>query len=81
MTKERKEDASVMQRKLATQLSLAAVTGSIWRQCVTQLSACAGDSARDTHYHNKVSLAPFFHQAPVPHALISHGDGCDHTLV
>lgn len=33
------------------------------------------------HYHNKVGLAPFFHQAPVPHALLPHGDPCDHTLV
>lgn len=40
-----------------------------------------GVCRRQSHYHNKVSLAPFFHQAPVPHVLISHGDPCDHTLV
>lgn len=33
------------------------------------------------HYHNRVSLAPFFHQAPVPHALLPHGNPRDHTLV
>ncbi len=71
-----------MKHKLAPQFSLAAMTGSIWRQRVWHNCLHVQETAVETsHYHNKVSLAPFFHQAPVPHVLISHGDPRDHTLV
>lgn len=34
-----------------------------------------------SYYQDCVIPAPLFHQAPVPHDLISHGDPCDHTFV
>ena len=71
-----------MKTHISDTASLAAGSGSIWRQCVTQcVCMCRRQQWRRGHYHNKVSLAPFFHQAPVPHVLISHGDPRDHTLV
>lgn len=70
---------------MKTQMSSTALTGSSDRLYLAPVcdtvSAWAGDSSGDMHYHNEVSLAPFLHQAPVPHALISHGNTCDHTLV
>lgn len=61
---------------------LFAVASKNIRLCLAPVFDPVCLNVRETsHYHKKVSLAPFFYQTPVPHALISHGDSCDHMLI
>lgn len=71
---------------MRTQISNTVFTGSSERLylapvCDTMCLHVQETAVETSQYHNEVSLAPFFHQAPVPHVLISHGDPSDHTLV